>query len=367
VTDTPATPAPSGSASVVRIAAPKQVELVAAPPLVAGPGEVRVRTLYSGVSAGTELTTYLGTNPYLHRHWDPERRLFTDGPSTAPYPVSGFGYGEVGEIVETGPGVDDLRPGQVVWGIWGHRSDGVLPAATAARQLLPPDTPATAGVFARVGAVALNAVVEADIHVGETVAVFGQGVIGLLATALAKLSGATVVAVDTRPERLELARAFGADDVIDATRESAAEVVRGLTDDRGADVCIELSGTYPALQEAVRTCAYSSRVVASGFYQGAGTALLLGEEFHHNRIELICSQISGPPPRWAHRWTRERLHRGFMELVTGGRLDPLPLITDVVAADQVQDAFAALAAGAAGTLQVVLDFTAAAVPTEEQS
>ena len=85
-------------------------------------------------------------------------------------------------------------------------------------------------MFARIGAVALNAVLDADVHVGETVAVFGQGVPGLLATQLARLNGSTVIAVDRLPRRLELARELGADTVIDASVTSAAEAIRAATD-----------------------------------------------------------------------------------------------------------------------------------------
>jgi threonine dehydrogenase-like Zn-dependent dehydrogenase len=210
--------------------------------------------------------------------------------------------------------------------------------------------------------VALNAVVEADIHVGETVAIFGQGVIGLLATALATANGATVVAADARPERLAMARRFGARDVVDVTQDSTAEITRKLTGGHGADVCIELSGSYSGLREAIRTCAYSSRVVAAGFYQGAAGALHLGEEFHHNRVEVVASQISGPPPRYAHRWTRDRLHRAFMRLVVEGRLDLSALVTDVVSASDVARAYEIISADAPGTLQVVLDFADARLP-----
>ena len=76
---------------VVSFAAPYEVALVAcdAQPLV--PGSVRVRTWYSGVSAGTELTAYRGSNPYLTRTWDAGRRLFVDGTPTFAYPVAGLG------------------------------------------------------------------------------------------------------------------------------------------------------------------------------------------------------------------------------------------------------------------------------------
>ena len=77
---------------VVAFAAPYDVALVPcdAPPLV--PGSVRVRTWYSGVSAGTELTAYRGSNPYLARTWDAERRVFVQGAPTFAYPVEGWGY-----------------------------------------------------------------------------------------------------------------------------------------------------------------------------------------------------------------------------------------------------------------------------------
>jgi 2-desacetyl-2-hydroxyethyl bacteriochlorophyllide A dehydrogenase len=341
---------------VVRIVAPGRADLAATEPLAPGPGQVRLRTLYSGISAGTELTTYCGSNPYLHRRWEPGRRLFLEGAASVTYPVVGAGYEEVGEVVELGPAARGVVVGDVVWGIWGHRSDGVLPAAAAARQLLPAGTDPVVGVFARAGAVALNAVIEADLHVGETVAIFGQGVIGLLATRLATLNGARVVAVDLQPGRLRTSERFGAAYTVAAADRSAAEAVRALTSDRGADACIELSGTYPAVQEAIRTCCYGGRVVAAGFYQGEGGALRLGEEFHHNRVELVSSQISGPPARYSHRWTRERLHEGFMDLVIDGRVDPLPLISHIVPASKVAQAYATVAAGGDDLRQVVLDF-----------
>jgi 2-desacetyl-2-hydroxyethyl bacteriochlorophyllide A dehydrogenase len=341
---------------VVRIVEPGRADLAATDPLVPGPGQVRLRTLYSGISAGTELTTYSGSNPYLHRRWEPGPRLFLEGAASLTYPVVGAGYEEVGEVVELGPAAQGVGVGDVVWGIWGHRSDGVLPAASAARQLLPAGTDPIVGVFARAGAVALNAVIEADLHVGETVAIFGQGVIGMLATRLAALNGARVVAVDVRHSRLRASERFGAAHTVAATDRSAAEAVRELTSGRGADACIDLSGSYEAVQEAIRTCCYGGRVVAAGFYQGEGGALRLGEEFHHNRIELVSSQISGPPTRHSHRWSPERLHEGFMGLVIDGRVDPRPLISHILPPSRVAEAYAMIAAGGDDLYQVVLDF-----------
>jgi len=249
-------------------------------------------------------------------------------------------------------------PGDLVWGIWGHRSEGIVPAERMVGHRLPAGLEPLAGAFARVGAIAYNAVLAADIHLGEDVAVFGQGVIGLLTTRLARLSGATVTAVDALETRLAAARGFGAAHTLDARRGKVAEALRGLTGGRGADLAIEISGAYPALHEALRSVAPGGRVVASGFYQGEGVGLRLGDEFHHNRIELISSQISGVAPDASHRWSKLRLWQTAVRLQHEGRLNLLPLITDTVPFAAAPALFDRLDRGDPAILQSVLDFTA---------
>jgi 2-desacetyl-2-hydroxyethyl bacteriochlorophyllide A dehydrogenase len=348
----------------VAFRAPRDVALVECPVEPMRPGCVRVRTWYSGISAGTELTAYRGSNPYLTRTWDPGLRLFLDGAPTYGYPVTGWGYSEVGEVVESADDVDaaatGLAPGSVAFGIWGHRSDAVVPAAALAGRTLEKGADPVRGVFARVGAIALNAVLAADARLGDRVAVFGQGVIGLLATRLAVLSGADVVAVDAHARRLEAARAMGATETIAADAPGGAgAAVRAWTGGLGADAAIELSGSYRALHEAVRAVVVEGTVAAAGFYQGGAEALRLGEEFHHNRVRIVASQISGTPPPLGARWHPQRLVAVFMDQVAAGRVDVASLVTDVVAAGQVAEAFARLDAGDPDTLQVVLRFDGA--------
>ncbi|MFB4265963.1 zinc-binding alcohol dehydrogenase [Nonomuraea sp. GTA35] len=314
---------------------------------------MRVRTLYSGVSAGTELTAYRGTNPYLTRKWDIERRLFVEGQTHA-YPLSGWGYQEVGEVVEAAPDVADPPVGSLVWGIWGHRAEAVVPADKLVGHVLPPGADALTGVFARVGAIALNAVHAADVHLGDQIAIFGQGVIGLLATRLAVLSGARVVAADAIPDRLELARKFGAAETFDVASGSVAEFMRKRV--VGADTVIELSGSHLGLHEAIRTVRKGGRVVAAGFYQGDGIGLRLGEEFHHNQVQLVSSQIGGVASWLAHRWDVERLQRTFMELVHRGEVDARELVTHVMPVDRAAEAFDLLDKHQSEVLQLVFQF-----------
>ncbi|MGI8870139.1 MAG: zinc-binding dehydrogenase [Mycobacteriales bacterium] len=342
---------------LVRFTAPRRVDLHTFDDRPPSASEVKVRTLYSGISAGTELTAFRGSNPYLAKRWEEGSRLFLPDTVSLEYPVEGWGYEEVGEVVAVGGDVTSVAPGDIVWGTWGHRSSAVLSEEYAAHRKLPADVDPVVGVFAHIGAIALNAVLDADIHIGETVAVFGQGTPGLIVGQLARLNGGTVVAVDAMENRLELARQLGTTHAFNAAGSpTPAQRVKALTSGRGADVSIEISGNYAALHEAVRATAWSSRVVASGFFQGPGTSLALGEEFHHNRISVVGSQISGVSPALAHRWDVLRLQRTVMDLAVQARIDLPALVSHVVPASAAADAFTLLDEHPDQAVQVLLDF-----------
>lgn len=323
------------------------------------PGEVRIATLFSGISAGTELSQYRGTSPFMNRRWDEDRRLFVaaDSPSW-PYPVRNLGYEEVGEIVELGAAVTDLRVGQRLYGTWNHRSHHVAAAPYVRDRLLPDGADPRIGIFSHIGAVALNGVHDARLRIGDTVAVWGLGVPGQIVAQAARASGARVIAVDPDAGRRDTAVALGAHAAIDPAGGGAAEAIKAMTGGRGADACIEVSGAAPALADAIRAVAYSSRVVAMGFFQGEVAGLRLGEEFHHNRVELICSQISGTAPEAAHRWSKPRLWRTAIDLQVQGLLNLVPLVTHTAPFADAPALFERLDRGEPGLLQAMLEFTA---------
>lgn len=341
---------------LVRFNSPRSAEVVEFEEEGPRSGEVQLETLYSGISAGTELTAYRGSNPYLSSQWDPARRLFVSGDSTHSYPLDAWGYEEVGRVRAVGEGVEESLVGQLVWGTWGHRSSVVRPVGWVRPRLLRAGSTPVAGIFAKIGAIGLNAVLDADIHVGETVTVFGAGVPGQIVAQLARLNGARVIVVDLLARRRELATRLGAAMAIDPATEDVAERVRAITADRGADVVIEMSGSYHALHEAVRTAAYSSRVVTGGFFQGQAAPVRLGEEFHHNRISIVGSQISGVAPALQHRWDEIRMSGTILELEREGRLRLTDLITHTVPAEEAPSAFEMLDRSPDEALQVVLDY-----------
>jgi threonine dehydrogenase-like Zn-dependent dehydrogenase len=270
--------------------------------------------------------------------------------------VRNLGYEEVGEIVEVGPDVETLAPGDRVFGTWGHRTHHVWTEAAALERRLPAGADPRIGVFSHIGAVALNGVHDARIRMGDLVVVFGLGVPGQIVAQAARTSGATVIGVDPVVGRRAMAERLGADRTLDPTAVSVSDVVKSETGGRGADVCIEVSGAAPALAEAMRTVAYTSRVVAMGFFQGEARGLHLGDEFHHNRIELVSSQISGVAPEASHRWSKLRLWQTAVRLQHEGRLELLPLITDTVPFAEAPALFARLDAGDPAILQSVLSF-----------
>ncbi len=342
--------------SMVSFTSPGVAEVVEEAERPLAPDEVRLRTLFSGISAGTELTAYRGSNPYLNKRWDAESRLFVDGATSLEYPVNGWGYEEVGEIAELGAEVTGLALGDRVWGTWGHRSSTVQKAEHAAKRVLDASADPRIGIFSQIGAIGLNVVLDADIHVGETVAVFGLGVPGQIAAQLARLNGARVIGVDGIASRRDLAVELGADVVLDPADGGVGERVRALTDGRGADVCLEVTGNYRAMHEAIRSVAYSSRVCVAGFMQGDGTGLRLGEEFHHNRVAVVASQISGVAPALQHRWDGYRLAKTAMDLAVGGRLRLIDLISHTVPVAEAAAAFRMLDEHPEDALQVVLSF-----------
>jgi threonine dehydrogenase-like Zn-dependent dehydrogenase len=324
------------------------------------PDEVRLGTLYSGISAGTELTHYRGSNVYLHKLWSEADRLFLGGTGTTSktYPIFGSGYEECGKIMELGSAVTRVKVGDIVYGTWQHRTHHVVSEDYAANRILPPGLDPILGIFSQMTAISYNGILDAEIRLGETVAVFGLGVPGQICAQMAKRSGARVIGIDRLEQRLRMGQDQGWVDIaLDAKADQVAEKIKELTHHKGVDVAFEISGSYAALQEAIRSVVYSGKVIALGFLQGGGESLFLGEEFHHNRINLVCSQISGVGPGLSNRWNVERMVRRGIEMQAEGLLNLRPLITHTFPFEKLADAYRLLDEHPDQAMQVVLDFT----------
>jgi 2-desacetyl-2-hydroxyethyl bacteriochlorophyllide A dehydrogenase len=295
------------------------------------PREIRVRSLLSGISHGTELNLYRGTSAFADRLFDRSLRAFvTPDPPRPTYPAT-LGYELVGTVAETGDDVRELQPGDLVHVGAPHRDEAVLDldaavAATYPPVRLPAGAPLERWLFVSVGAVALVAAHDARISLGDHVAVIGLGAIGLLLVQMARLAGARrVSAVDPVAARRELALELGADEAFEPG--GAGEAIKRSAG-RGVDAAVETSGATAGLHEAIAACGLGGTVVTVGFYQGGAPELRLGEEWHHNRLDMVSSMGAwGAPHRGYPAWDRPRVMRTVVDLLASSavRVDGLPV------------------------------------------
>ena len=335
----------------VRILETGEVDCHTYPVAPLADGAVRVRSARTAISPGTELT-YVGrsaTNPYLHRKWDSDLRLFVDGTPSVAYPIV-FGYRAAGVVVESRS--DRVREGARLFGKWRHTEFTALAAADAEAQFLPTELSFDDGVdLAQMLPIALNAVAFAEgRHAGGPAVVFGCGPIGLLVGQVAKATGATAVyAVDRLPARLQIAGSVGLEPVA-----AEGDVAARLKEDLGAEavaVAFECTGSVAALADAVRVVRRRGTVVAVGFYQGDAAGLRLGEEFHHNGVEIRSGQIGNLHPRFDPQALRAR----SVELARSGRVVLGGLPRYELAVEEASAGFAALQRPAE-VLQVVFRY-----------
>ena len=336
------------------------------------PGGVAVRTIYSGLSAGTELGYVKGTDPAFTSQRDPAFGVFVPGEGSLAFPVTAMGYMEVAEVVQSRR--DGLPEGSLVAAAYGHRSCHVLAPADFIFPL-PSDLDPVLGVYlAQMGPICANGLLHAaaefeGVNVGSLgdgvrgrrVLVTGAGVVGLLTALLAVHHGAGEVAVaDPDPGRLAVAAAFGAQVVDERTtsawRWSKERWSHGPSDS-GADLVFQCRGRSAVLHEALRCLRPQGTVIDLAFYQGGAPELRLGEEFHHNGLTIRCAQIARVPRGLAPAWDRHRLADETAQLLAArGDAVRKHLVSDVIPIDEAPEFVSALARRERSALQVVFTY-----------
>ena len=191
----------------------------------------------------------------------------------------------------------------------------------------------------------LSGAERAGIRIGDTVAVFAQGPIGLCATAGAKLSGATtVIGVDRLSNRLEIARRMGADHVIDSSRIDPVEEIMRLTGGRGVDVAIEALGTQATFEACLRVLRPGGTLSSLGVYATdliiplGAFAAGLGD---HKIVTTLCPG------------GKERMRR-LMSVVQSGRVDLSPMVTHRFKLDDIEKAYELFGHQRDGVLKVAI-------------
>lgn len=329
-----------------------------------GARDVRVRALVSGISHGTELNLYRGSSAFAESVFDHDLRAFVRRDPLRPtYPAT-LGYETVGVVEQIGSSVRELSVGDLVHTGTPHAEEAVLDVDAAAQASyplvrLPIGEAPERWLFLSVGAVALVALHDAHLRLGDQVVVVGLGAIGLLLVQMVRLAGAArVTGVDPVATRRELALKLGAHEAIDprdAPDGAGAAIKRAAG--RGADTAIETSGNTAGLHDAIAAVGLAGRVVTVGFYQGGAPALRLGEEWHHNRVDLISSMGAWNAPHRAYpAWDRPRVMATVVDLLASGQVDVDPMPIKRFAFEEAVAAYAWLDANPNEAVKVALTY-----------
>jgi len=363
-----------------------RVRLVDVPIPALRPGGVLVRTVCSVLSPGTErmnversrqsLLARARERPDLIRQvFDRVRReglrLALTAVGERLSALVPMGYSSAGVVEAVGEGVQHLRVGdRVACAGGGYASHAELiwvPQLLCARV---PDGPRPVelgeAAFATLGAIAMQGFRQARLRLGETAAVTGLGLLGLLTVQLAKSGGCRVVAADLDPDRVALARRLGADVAVAAGEEYEA-AVRRETSGRGADAVLITAASESA--EPVRQAGRLSRDRGTVVVVGAVPADVPRSPFYEKEIDVRFSRSYGPGrydpgyeeqghdyPVGYVRWTEQRNLEAFLDLLAQGRLAIAPLISHRFPILEAEEAYRVLTDAKERALAIVLDY-----------
>jgi NADPH:quinone reductase-like Zn-dependent oxidoreductase len=288
--------------------------------------EVVVRTLFSGISRGTEALVFAGRVPASERQR--MRAPFQHG--EFPGPVK-YGYASVGRV-EHGP--RELQD-RVVFSLFPHQTRYIVPAAAV--HLVPDGVPAARAVLAANLETAINGLWDARPQVGDRITVIGAGTVGsLIAWIAGRMPSCDVELVDTNPARAPLAAALG---VRFAAPDQAIE---------GADLVIHASGSASGLALALRVAAFEATIVEMSWYGDQVVPLPLGEGFHARRLTIRSSQVGSIAAAQRARWDSPRRMQLALSMLAAPALDAL--ITGESPFEQLPEVMAQLAASPGPTL-----------------
>ena len=335
---------------VVSFTGPRSVAVRERPTETVGNDQLRVETTLSGVSAGTELLVYRDEVP---EEMPVDATLPAFEGASFDYPLA-YGYAAVGRVVETGTETDDDWLGRRVFCFRPHTETFV--ADPSAVVPLPDELSTTAAAMLPTVETAVTLVLDTAPRLGERVAVFGAGAVGLTTVALlADCPLAELIVVEPQPERRERAAALGADTTL--VPEAAADLgERQRADEEpGLDAAVEISGNPAALDDAVAAVGYDGRVTVGSWYGQKRADLNLGGEYHRSRIALEASQVSTLDPSLRGRWTTDR--RLQTALSRAVDLPLSELVTHRIPFEEAPRAYELLdESGGETPLQVVFDY-----------
>ena len=312
--------------------------------------EALIKTKFSAISPGSELLVYRGEFPH---------QLKVDSKIEAlsepfRYPLK-YGYISVGKVVSTGTAVDKAWLGRPVFCFHPHESHYAKPLNEIIP--IPEDIDMLEALFLPNMETAVNFMMDGRPLIGERAVIFGQGIVGLLTTALlAQFPLDRLITLDRHAIRRRASLNMGAHDSLDPESTTwASDLAEMLNADSAAgdaDLVYELSGNPQALNQAVTIAGFGTRIVIGSWYGTKQATLDLGGHFHRNRIQIISSQVSTLPPSFSDRWTKKRRLETAWNMIR--KIRPAQFITHQYPVRQANEAFQLLDKNPGEAIQVVI-------------
>jgi 2-desacetyl-2-hydroxyethyl bacteriochlorophyllide A dehydrogenase len=312
-----------------------------------GPGQVLVKSLLSGISSGTEMLIYRGQFPQ-----DLEiDATIPDLKGSFGYPMK-YGYSLVGKVLEIGPNVDPAWVGRLVFAFHPHESHFISVPEELIQ--LPGKINVPEAVFLPNMETAVNFLLDSKPLLGERTVVFGQGILGLLTTALlARFPLSCLITVDRFPLRREISLELGANRSLDPAPLGYIDKLKDLLPN-GADLVFELSGNPEVINQAIEISGYSGRILLGSWYGNKRAEIDLGGRYHRERIRLISSQVSSLDPGLLGRWEKaRRIQVAWQSLAS---ILPSKFITHRFPVEEAAQAYQLLDQEPETALQVVLEY-----------
>jgi threonine dehydrogenase-like Zn-dependent dehydrogenase len=323
-----------------------------------GPREIQVTVSFASPKHGTEKNLLAG-NPFVGKRWDGSLRMFlprdeAESPTTIASAERTLGNMVVGTVAACGTEATQFSVGDRVYGN-GPIAEIVQSNESGWRLL--GNLTEEAAVCLDPAHVALVAVRDGQIRLGDVVVVYGLGAIGLLIVQCARASGARVFAVDPVESRRTFALQHGAELAFDPITQDTALEIKKATDKIGADVSLETSGNGHAMHDAIRCLRPCGTMVHVAWGPRDASALRLDEEFHHNRISIIGSQaVWGNPDRDHPRWDIPRVALTLEQLFLSNTLVATGLVTPIANFDQAPEILGDAFANPAAAIKIGVRF-----------
>ncbi len=290
--------------------------------------EVLVENIYTLISSGTELACLAGSESWFEMPETP-------------------GYIACSKILKTGSKVENFKKGDIVFTYAPHAKYHIIDLTDRFGGMcikLPAELNKKMATFTRIASIAITAIRNSSIELGDFVAVTGMGLVGNLAAQLAALQGARVIGIDIDPQRLKLAQKCGVEMTVNNKDENWKEQITKLTNEQGVSTLIDATGMAPVINDSLDIIALYGETILLGSPRTpfeANLTELLNKVHLPNFVELKGA-LEWRYPSFKDEFVKHSLERNseiIMELIKSEKLNIKPLLTHTFPPEKAQQAY----------------------------